>query len=449
MRARTFLFGLSTFGGAVVALGALAQGCTSTSPEVHGPSYSFEAGSDDAGAEDAGAGSDGTTVAVEGGMPEAAVADAPSVSDDASARTDGNVAGDAGAEAGGCTSLTVLVGGNNSLAFGASAVGPGAFVTQDLSSTMGSAPALAAFGGGLEALFASAGASGGPLYGVGFASGTWSSPVALGASAVAIDAPAIAVVGGALEGVYLNPQHLFFKAAFTSVWDTGTSPVEPPNDAGPQAFGPVRAAAAGTATDFVIAYEGNDGHGYAQTWTATAGWDDGVALGSAALLADTPLAIAPLTGGAVDLVAVYVDGEGAASSNNLHVFFSLRTAQTKAWSAPAMIGADVYTEAAPSIAAMSGGGAVVTWLGQSSGVYASVLSESGGSPSWSDPVQVTAASPAETASVARGVCGDDAIGAYLSDGAVYTTHFAGGSWTPPALLVGEAGITAVAIATSP
>ena len=83
-----------------------------------------------------------------------------------------------------------------------------------------------------------------------------------------------------------------------------SQPVQSPNDAGVQAFGPVSAAAAGTSTQLVIAYEGNNLLPYAQTWTTGGGWDDGVALGAATLAANTAMAIVTLDSG--DLLVAYV-----------------------------------------------------------------------------------------------------------------------------------------------
>ena len=354
---------------------------------------------------------------------------------------------------GGCASITAILGGNDSSSFGATATGSSAFVVHALTGGVAAEPALVAFGGGFEGLFTEPVDAGGAnaLFGVGFSGGAWGTPSALGGNAGAIDAPSIAAVGTTLQAVYLNAQHLYFHAAFSTGWDTGADPVRPPNDAGVTAFGPVRAAAAGTSTELVIAYEGNDLHPYAQTWTIGAGWDNGVALGLAPLLASTPMAIAALDAGASDLLAVYVDGEGSASPNNEHLFFALRSATTKAWSAPAMVDPNAYTSSAPTLTAMSGGRALLAWKGGDGEGYASVYT----APAWSSPAKVTADQVGGAPSLAPGVCGDDAVAAYLFNASVYVTRLsgvgadAGGAWTTPAPLAGVAGVTAAAIATAP
>jgi len=259
----------------------------------------------------------------------------------------------------------------------------------------------------------------------------------------------VAVVGSTLGAVYLNAGHFYFHATFGTSWDTGADPVRPANDAGSTAFAPVGAAAAGTATQLVIAYEGNNLLPYAQTWTGGSGWDDGVQLGAAAVAANTPMAIVALDEGTSDLLAVYVDGEGSASGYNTHLFYVLRTASTKTWSTPAEISSTIYTPSAPTLTAMSGGRALVAWLGFGGGVYGSVLTAAP-TPTWSTAVEVTAASPTSAPSLAPGVCGDDAEAAYVSNDNVYTSHFTtAGSWTTPTALSGGAGATAATIATAP
>ena len=97
---------------------------------------------------------------------------------------------------------------------------------------------------------------------------------------------------------------------------------------------------------------------------------------------------------------------------------------------------------------MTGGRILVAWLGQGGGVYTSVYT-AGASPAWSTPATLTSMTAAGVPSVAPGVCGDDAEAAYVSSGAVYTTRFAGGAWTTPALVSGVAGASFATIATSP
>jgi hypothetical protein len=444
---------------AVTGLGGwmIVAGCTAagTTAAVNGPAYELDAGD----GTDGEVGNDGATTgdASAPGDADSAPSDAAKTTpfDAAPIRPDGSdEAGGADAapsnDDAGCTAMTALFGGNDFSLFAATAIGTGAFTAQTPPGNVTTTPAIVASpSGGFQALFTEAGDVGGgnALFAIGFGGGAWSTPIALGGSADAIAAPSIAPVGTTVQGVYLNPAHLYFHAMLTNAWDTGADPVRPPNDAGAQAFGPVAAAAAGTATQLVIAYEGSNLLPYAQTWTTGVGWDDGVALGSTVLLADTPMAIVTLDGGADDLLAMYVDGEGAGSPNNEHLFFVLRSASTGAWSLPAMVSTNAYTPSAPTLAALSGGGALVAWQGGDGEGYESEYTET--TASWSSPAPLAAAQVASAPSLARGVCGDDAIAAYVSGGLVYTTHFAGGAWSAPSAFPAGSGAAAVSIATTP
>ncbi len=436
----------------------LEAGCTASGTEarINGQSYDLDAASNDAGAEGGALGDGGTSSphTEAGATSDAGVADGASIDatfpDDASGESD--AAGDAPSvsEAGTCGATTVVLGGNDFSIFGATATGTSAFTTEALTGSMGAAPALVAFGTGFEALVAEAGDAngGGALFGVGYSAGGWSPLTALGGNADAIDAPAVAVVGATLQGVYLNPEHLYFHAAFGAGWDTGADPVRPPNDAGGTAFGPVRAAAAGTATELVIAYEGSNGLPYVQTWNGTS-WDDGVALGSSLLAVNTPMAIVALDSGANDLLIAYVAAGGSCSAGSGCLYSVVRAAATKTWSAPVTVDAAAYVNGAaptaPTLASLTAGRGLLAWQGANGEGYESIYSGS----AWSTPAQLTSAAIGGAPSLARGVCGDDAVAAYVSAGSVYTTHLSVGTWTMPMLLAGASGVVAVSIATAP
>jgi hypothetical protein len=311
-------------------------------------------------------------------------------------------------------------------------------------------PTLVAFGGGFQGLVAESAmlAGGNALFGVSFTAGGWSTPIELGGSAGTIDAPAAAVAGSTVQAVYIDATYHYFHASFTTGWDLGADPVRPPGDAGVGAFGPRAPAAAGTATDFVIAYEGNDQLPYAQTWSSAPGWDNGVELGTAPLLADTPVAVTALDSGPNDVLAVFVESGGACAGASLCLYSAARTAGTRVWATPVLVGPNAFSPSAPTLTAIDGGGALLAWKGGDGHGYGSVYSASA-STAWSTPAQITADSLTSAPAIARGVCGDDAEAAYVSNGTVYTTHFAGGAWTTPAPLPGEAGILSLAIATSP
>jgi hypothetical protein len=442
-----------------LAVAAALDACSAAGSEydVHGPSYDLDAiAPDDAGGAADTAPGDGAMLSSDGRALDATLEDA-STNEDAPSSSDTGTpvasddGGDGATSDGGCASTRAILAGGTGATFGVAAVGTGTFVAQNIAGSLTTAPALVPFGGGFQGLATIGGAA---LSSIRLTGTTWSSPSALGGSASAIDGPAIAPVGTTLQAVYLNPSHLYFHASFSGSWDTVADPVEPPgSDSSAQAFGPVRAVAAGTATQLVIAYEGSNSLPYAQTWTSDAGWDDGVALASSpvALTPNTPLAMAPLGGGGEsDLVAVYVDGEGSSSANNLHLYAVLRNAGTTTWASPVEVGASIFTPggaaAAPSLTSLSGGGVLLGWVGQMGGVYTSVYTPGTG---WSTAAQLTSATVAGPPSLAPGVCGDDAEAAYVSGGSVYTSRFTGGAWSAPALVAGVAGAAYATMATYP
>jgi hypothetical protein len=448
--------------GAIVGLvGAwlVGAGCAASGSDgqVNGPMYDLDAGSGDSASttpEGDGAPNDSSTTTGphdgsssgnEGGST------APVDGGDSGSTKDGGDAGDSSAPPsdGGCTSTTALLGGSTSMLFAATAVGTGTFTPQSLTGSATSTPALVAFGSGFQALFTESGDAGGgnAIFATGYGGGSWSAPAALGGATDALGAPGVAVVGATMQGVYLNPSHLFFHAAYGTSWDTGADAVRT-SDGGPQAFGPVAASAAGTSTDFVIAYEGNNLLPYAQTWSSSAGWDDGVPLegaGTAAMPANTGMVVTALDGASADLLAVFIEAGGACTGATDCLYAVTRTSGV--WSAPALVNVAAYTPTAPTLATMSGGRALLAWKGGNGEGYASVYT-SGATPAWSVPAPLTSAQLASPPSIAQGVCGDDAEAAYTSGGQVYTTHFAGGAWTTPATVTGGAGAAFVAIATS-
>ena len=441
---------VGVFGAWLVAAGCAASGSTT---QVNGPAYDLDGGGSGptngdgaVSADGAGASSDATTPPLDGMPGDSALSDATPEQTDANG-SDASDANSVTEDSGGCTLTTALFGGNGTSLFGATAIGTGAFASQAPTGNITTTPALAPFGGGFQALFTQAGDAGGgnALFGIGYAGGTWSAATALGGSADAIGAPSVAAVGSTLQAVYLNPAHFYFQASFGTAWNAVAEPVQLPNDGGPQAFGPVAASSAGTATEFVIAYEGNNNLPYAQTWTVGAGWDDGVSLGASLLAVNTGMAIVALDSGPNDLLAVYVEAGGACTGSTGCLYAVLHTASPAEWSSPALVNTTAYSPSAPTLTAMSGGRALLAWRGGNGEGYESVYSAG----AWSTPAQLTSATVTAAPSLAQGVCGDDAVAAYVSSAQAYTTHFAGGAWTTPAALPAGSGATLVAIATSP
>jgi hypothetical protein len=417
--------------------------------------FEFDSGGDAGDDLDAGQASDGASTQgshdaggkTDGSKEAASDASGPGQDDasDASSTGDTSAAGDDG----GCTSTTLLLGGSSSSLFSAVAVGTSALSASPITGSATTPPALVAFGGGFQALFTATGDAGGAnaIYAASFGASGWSTPAPLGGSADAIGAPSIAVVGSTVQGAYLNASHLLFHAAFSTSWDMGADPVRP-SDGGAQAFGPVAPVAVGTSTQFVIAYQGSNELPYAQTWTSGAGWDDGVSLGGATLLASSGLAVAPLQGGSADMIAVFVESGGSCTGATGCLYATTRDGSSKSWSSPALVNAAAYTPATPTLTTMTGGRALLAWKGGNGEGYASVYT-AGASPPWSTPAQLTSMTLASAPSLAQGVCGDDAVAAFVSSGQVYTTHFASGAWTTPSAYAAAASDSVVSIATSP
>jgi hypothetical protein len=353
-----------------------------------------------------------------------------------------------------CGSRTAVLAGSASSLSGAVAVGTGAFTVQSITGASATlTPAVVATSNGFEALVAMSGDAGGgyPLFGLGYGS-TWSSPAALGSSASAIDAPAVALLGANVEGAYLDPEHLFFHAEWAGTsWNAGTDPVTP--SGGTQSFGPARASAAATATELVIAYEGNDLHLYAQSWTSAGGWQAAVEIGTSTLVSTTPPmmppapAIVALTPGGTDDFLVVYDAPANPPSEQ-HIYYAVRTASSKAWSTPAEISAAIYSPAAPTLAAMSGGRALLGWEGGNGLAYSAEYDPTP-TPAWTTAVEIGSATVTAPPSIASGVCGGDAVAAVVSGGSVVVAKYASGAWAAPASIAGLSGVAVASVATQP
>jgi hypothetical protein len=428
----------------VLVVPFLLLGCSASGTEdtTHGPVF------DDLDA------SDGSLAAHDGGARDAAAPlDATS---DAFVTTDTGL-GDAGGDvapveasvdagdAAACAALTALLAGSPSSLAGAVSVGGGAFASSPLTGSLASAPAIAPLGGAFQGLLR---ASGNALDAVSYAAPSWSAPAPLSGGPRAPDAPAIAAVGASLHAVYLSTGNLYFHATWNgTAWDSGSDPVKPANDAGPQSFGPARPSAAGLASEFVLAYQGNDNHVYAQSWTSAGGWASAVKIGSDTLPsgpATSPPVIAAMDSGAKDLVVVYE----SAADTKLYSF--ARDASSKQWSGPTLVNATAFTHEAATLAPMAGGRAIVAWRGTDGLGYTSAFDASAGA--WTAPVPLVAGTNppvASAPSLAPGNCGDDAVAAAVSNGGVIVARYAGGAWRAPVTVAGISGAQFVGVATGP
>jgi len=389
--------------------------CGSSGGATHGPSYG-----PDAGGTDALAVADATND-VAGDV--ASLADAPA---------DTTEAGDDA-----CTGAVAVVGGTvagaSTIAFGATLLQGGSWAVSSLATNVGSPPALAAVPGGFVAVFVDA--TGHLDYAT--SSWSWSSPAAV-AGVSAKGSPSLAGVGTTLHLVYQGTDGKYEHGTYTAGtgWDMANDPI---GGATKQGFGPSAPVAASVAGDLLIAYGGQNGFVYDETWSAGA-WapDDEHASATVELLSP---ALVALQGGTSDALIVYV-----APDTTIH--WTSRSAG--AWSAPALVSATAFTDASPSLAPLSGGRAVMAFLGTNGLPYFSVY-QPASTPPWSTPAAIAASTTALVSppSVAPGVCGDDAVAALPEAAGVAVVRYAGGAWLSPTVLPGTAGMTYAAVATQP
>jgi hypothetical protein len=425
------------FVGAVAALvSAAACAASGSEDETHGPSYPLDGGADvTAASADAGT-SDATTTAVDS-APQAADASSriDAVADTSTAPVD---AADAALPDGSsCTATTAIIGGGSSSAFGAVAVGTGSLALHALTGAVLAPPAVASFGSGFQALYAS---TNNALEATSYAS-SWATPSAVGA-ALLLGSPALATVGSSLHAVYLGTDYKYYHATYAgSSWDSASDKVAPGGDAGAQSFGPCAAAAAPTTGGFTIANAGSSTPHvlYDQAWSTTSGWASGSAHAGTSLNAIAPAMVA-LTGGTSDLLVVYVDTTGTLQATSR---------ATGTWSAPTPLSVASATADPPALAAMSGGRAVLVYRGGDAHPYYATFDPARATP-WSTPAALVTPSPTivSAPSVAAGVCGDDAVAAYVDgSGAVSTVGLSGGTWQPRGSVA--AGATYATVATRP
>jgi hypothetical protein len=165
------------------------------------------------------------------------------------------------------------------------------------------------------------------------------------------------------------------------------------------------------------------------------------------LATNTPPTIVALTpGGTEDFLVVY--DAPANPPSEQHIYYAVRTASTKAWSTPVMISAAIYSPAAPALAAMSGGRALLGWEGGNGLAYTSEYDPTP-TPAWTTAVSISSATVTVPPSLATGICGGDAVAAIVSGGTVSVAKYATGAWGAPASLAGIGGAQVASVATAP
>jgi hypothetical protein len=196
----------------------------------------------------------------------------------------------------------------------------------------------------------------------------------------------------------------------------------------------------------VIAYGGQNGFLYDETWS-NGSWapDNQHATAQVGLLSPAIVglsgALSEAGSGAADTLVVYADPDGTLYSTS-------RSGGT--WSAPALINANAFTNAAPSLAPLAAGRAIMAYLGTNQLPYFSTYDPSA-VPLWTTPAPIGSTSPtlASPPSVAPGVCGDDALAVLAEANGIAAVRYVGGAWLPPTMLGGTAGMTFASVATQP
>lgn len=336
-----------------------------------------------------------------------------------------------------CTAGAAIMGGEvaggSTFAFGATLLQTGGWSVSSLASNVASPPSIVALSDSFLVAFVDVDGA------LEYATTTWawSSPASI-AGVAAKSAPSLAVVGGVAHVVYQDADGKYVHGTYSANagWDSASDPV----GGAKQGFGPAAPVAASVAGNLVIAYGGEDGALYDETWTTDGGWSPDSEHTAAAIGGLSPALVA-LQGAASDALIVYTNPAGT-------LFFTVRTAGS--WSSPATINVDAFTGASVSLAPLSGGRAIMAYLGDNQLPYFSVY-DATATPPWTTPLAI-ASSPAtllSPPSVAPGVCGDDAVVTMVTSAGATVSRYTSGAWSPPSLLQGTAGMTFATVGSHP
>lgn len=301
-----------------------------------------------------------------------------------------------------------------------------------------SRPALAAFGAGFVGLTrGAADAVQSVTYGTSFGA---AAPVG---ALTTIGAPAMTVVGTSAEAVYLSgapdPNKFFRVQNNGTSWSNGGDPVMAPGE--PQSFGPSAGTVAAAGTDVVFAQAGGNQGLYTQTWNGTT-WSVAVPVLGAGTFNTAPPAMVGVDG-TYDAVLLYAD-----NTANHVIGYTARTAATKAWTTAQVTQGTAQTAEQMSIARISQSVLLVTFRGNNQRPYFMTGTLGAASITWSVPAALLpdAGTVDAAPSVAKGVCGDDAIAVFSSGGQVRASRYRAATWSAPETVTGASG-SRVSVAT--
>jgi hypothetical protein len=319
---------------------------------------------------------------------------------------------------------------------------------------VGAGPAVAPFGGGFLVVFPTF--TGDVLESVQYsesdAGPAWSTPAAVptatGPEGALTDlgVPSLAAVGSTGELVFHGSDGKLYDDVYV---DGGWGPAsEPVGGAGAaQALGPSAPSVALGNGGLYVAWDGQDEGLYALSspslggpWTATT---QIVAPGDVGTVPPTMVA---MTSHAFDALVVYEDPD-----SNMHYLVHPAAPVPAEWSTPEAVGRYAFATQPVSMAPLPGGGAVLVYIGEDGHPYASVFT-AGGDPAWSDPAPVYTNHHgiASTPTVATGVCGFDAVAAFVEDTVgVLLVTLKGQTWGAPTIVSGTSALAYATVATAP
>jgi len=339
---------------------------------------------------------------------------------------------------GGCPGVTALVAGSATAMLGASRTDLNMFKTEMLQGAMIDRPAMAPVGNLFVGVIH---APGDALQATAFSS-SFTDPAAVGSSTMR-DAPSLAPIGAVLHLAVQHVDYKYFHGQFTGgMWDSASDPV---GMGLMQSYGPRAPAIAAANNEIVLVQAGDNSILYDQRWNGS--WQTATSHPSAAIQKTIPPAIVSLSGGAEDLLVVY------ARDMDYKIMSTSRASGM--WSMPMLVDMNAFlsgqTNEPVSLAPLGSGRAIMVYRGTDSKPYFSIYDPKK-MPAWTAPAPIAMTNPMVDSlpSVASGVCGSDAVIAYVESGAgVKVASFSAGNWGAPESVAMSGAAKYVAIATRP
>ena len=275
--------------------------------------------------------------------------------------------------------------------------------------------------------------NGGSLSFTSFDGSGWSATANVGATITTRATPAVTANAATAFAVFHGDDFMHYYAAYTASFNPSNEPV-----GNPQSFGPSAASVTLDGADVLALYAGSDGDLYDQVRTGGA-WQPASGHGLGDVVALTP-AVVTLDSGAI--LAVYVD------KTSSMLAYSVREADV--WSEPIAL-ADALSADPVALAALPSDRAIAAFRGTNGQVYTMTF-DLAASPAFSAALPIANPNPVtpSTPALAAGMRGAVAELAFVeaASGAVHHARWSGTTWSP-ALPIGGAALSGVALASSP